>query len=121
MSGECHQSSNIVCKHARALLTTWVNLDERLPAGVTVSSAQADTEDASLTVENVSVLEENTDIVDGDCTVSLMANRAILVQLSGGTANTDGEESVVTVSWVQSDGDEDAVDCRLSIGGSSGS
>lgn len=121
MSGECHQTDNVLCKHARATRTYYVNLDERLPAGVTVSSPAAESEDETLEVESIEVISEDTTIDTGDCSVSLLDGRAIVVQVSGGTATTDDSETILTVSWAQSDGDEDAVDCRLMIGGSSGS
>ena len=121
MSGECHQSENVICKHARAVKTVYLNLDDRLPSGVTLDSAEASSEDETLTIEAVEVVSEDTTVTSGDCTVDLIDGRAVLIQISGGTTTTDESETILTVSWVQSDGDEDAVDCRLMIGGSSGS
>lgn len=119
-SGECHQSSNVLCKHALATLTFWVNLDDRLQTGVTVSNPAAECDDPTLEVVDVQVLDADTTITDAGCTVNLLADRAILVQIAGGTESEEGDETIVSVSWDQSDGDTDAVDCRLMIGGSSG-
>jgi hypothetical protein len=121
MSGECHQTDNILCKHARATRTYYVDLDERLPAGVTASSPAAESEDETLEIELIEVISEDTTVGTADCSVNLLDGRAIVIQVSGGTATPDESETILTVSWEQSDGDNDAVDCRLMIGGSSGS
>ena len=62
-------------------------------------------------------MAENTTVIDGDCTVQLAANRAILIKLEGGTVTDDDSETIVTVDWVQDDDDTDSIDCRLMIGG----
>lgn len=120
-SGECHQSANVLCKHARSTISTYLNLDDRLPAGVAITSAAADSEDLTLEVVSVEVVTEDTVITNAGCTVNLLADRAILVKVAGGAVTSDDSETVLTVSWVQDDGDEDSVDCRLMIGGSTGS
>lgn len=121
MSGECFQTENILCKHSRATRTFYVDLDDRLPVDVTASSPAAESDDETISVESIEVLSEDIFVGTADCQVSLISGRAIIIQLSGGTPTTDDSETIVTVSWVQSDGDEDAVECRLMIGGSSGS
>lgn len=115
-TGLCHQSENVICKHASASRTFYVALDTRLAAGVTISGVTAST-DSDVDIVQVEVLAEATTIVEGTvCTEkTLPANRTILIRLAGGTASDD--EQVVTVSWTQSDGDQDAVDLRLLIGG----
>lgn len=121
MSGECHQSENVLCKHVRATRTFYLDLDQRIPAGVLIDSADASSDDETLTINDVQVVDSDTEITSGDCTVNLVEGRGILVQVSGGTATEDDSETIVTVSWVQDDGDEDAIDCRLLLGGTSGS
>lgn len=115
----CVSSENVVCKHARATVTFYVDLSF-LQAGVTVVSATADTEDASLTVEGVTVLDADltVDPSHGCDGAQLIADRAILVILSGGVPSDD--EVIVTVNWVQSDGDEDSRDCRVLVQGTAG-
>ena len=120
-SGECHQSSNVLCKHVRSTISTYLNLDDRLPAGVAITSATADSEDLTLEVVSVEVVTEDTVITNAGCSVNLLADRAILVKVAGGAVTSDDSETVLTVNWVQDDGDEDSVDCRLMIGGSTGS
>jgi hypothetical protein len=112
----CSESENVVCKHARATKTFYVNLDF-LPTGVTVVSATADTEDATLAIDTVEVLQTDltVDESQGCAGFQLEADRAILVVLSGGTSSED--EVIVTVNWVQSDGDEDSRDCRVLVTG----
>ena len=120
-SGECHQSANVLCKHVRGTISTYLNLDDRLPAGVAITSATADSEDLTLEVVSVEVVTEDTVITNAGCSVNLLADRAILVKVAGGAVTSDDSETVLTVNWVQDDGDEDSVDCRLMIGGSTGS
>ena len=120
-SGECHQSANVLCKHARSTISTYLNLNDRLPSGVAITSATADSEDLTLEVVSVEVVTEDTVITNAGCTVNLLADRAILVKVAGGAVTSDDSETVLTVNWVQDDGDEDSVDCRLMIGGSTGS
>ena len=120
-SGECHQSANVLCKHARSTISTYLNLNDRLPSGVAITSATADSEDLTLEVVSVEVVTEDTVITNAGCSVNLLADRAILVKVAGGAVTSDDSETVLTVNWVQDDGDEDSVDCRLMIGGSTGS
>lgn len=112
----CSQSNNVLCKHIRSTKTFYLDLDF-LPEGVTVVSATADTESPGLTVESVSVLETDmtVDESQGCAGTQLEGFRAILLQLSGGAVSDD--EAIVTVNWVQSDGDEDSRDVRLLITG----
>ena len=112
----CVGSVNVVCKHARALKTFYVNLNF-LPAGVTVVSATADTADVSLAVDAVTILDTDTTIdTNGQCLGDeLEADRALLINLSGGVASD--EEVIVTVTWVQSDAVTDSRDCRLLVSG----
>ena len=120
MTGLCHQSENVICKHAGASRTFYVALDNRLAPGVTITAAVAET-DSSIQIVLVQVLQDDLTIVDGTaCTeTTLPADRTILIRLAGGTESDD--EQVVTVTWTQSDGDEDAVDLRILIGGANGS
>jgi len=112
----CVSSENVICKHARATKTFYVDLDW-MPAGVTASDPTADTADASLTVEGVSIQETSitVDPSQGCAGYQLVANRAILVILSGGVASDD--EVIVVVNWVQSDGTEDSRECRVLVQG----
>lgn len=112
----CTTSDNVVCKHRAATLTFYLDLNDRLPAGVLVTSATAATEDDDLVIDAVSVL--NADLVVQSANNScqdrtLYADRAVLLVLSGGVASDD--EIVVTVTWVQDDGDTDALDCRVLV------
>lgn len=114
---DCYESSNVICKHTRATITVYVDLDKRLPGGITVSSPTAEPADAQLTAEDVAVVSEDTVIeFDSECGgLTLKAGRAIQMTLSGGTP--DDDEVLVTVGYTQSDGDEDFLDCRLIVGG----
>lgn len=116
---DCYESSNVLCKHTRASITVYLNLDNRLPAGVTVSAPTADTADGTLVVEGIAVVTQDTVIEsDSECGgLTLKANRAIQMTLSGGTPDPDGEETIVTVGYSLSDEDEDFLDCRLLVGG----
>lgn len=111
----CAESDNVVCKHRSASITYYVDLDARLQHSVTVLSATASTEDEDLTISQVQVLDESLQIEEGsECQPRvLVANRAILIQLTGGVPSDD--EIIVTVQWAQSDGDEDALDCRVLV------
>lgn len=113
----CYQSLNVVCKHASASLSYYLDLDDRLQDGVTVVSAAATTEDASLQVDLVEVLTEDLTIPGGsECAPKILpTGRAVLIRLSGGQDSDD--EVIVTVTWTQSDGDSDAIDCRILVGG----
>ena len=120
MSSLCHESQNVICKHASASRTFYIALNNRLAPGVTISSAVAET-DSDIEIVLTQVLDEETTIQNGDaCTeITLPADRTILIRLAGGSESD--EEQIVTVTWLQSDGDQDAVDLRLLIGGSAGS
>jgi hypothetical protein len=120
----CIQSKNVLCKHVRATRTYYVDLDDYLPDDVTLVSVTADTSDNDLNVDDVQIVEADLVIeANANCDeITLRADRAILVVLSGGeedeeTMTDEDEETIVTVNWVQSDGDEDSVDCRLIVAG----
>ena len=109
----CVESENVLCKHVRATRTYYADLSF-LPAGVTVVSATADSADASIIIGSVTVL--STDLIETGCTEPvLLAGRALLIVLSGGTPSDD--EILVTIDWEQSDGDADSRDVRLIVGG----
>ena len=112
----CVESENVVCKHVRATKTFYVDLGF-LNDGITAISATATTEDASLSIDGVQVLDADltVDPSQGCAGAQLYANRAILVILSGGVSSDD--EVIVTVGWVQSDGDEDSRELRILIEG----
>lgn len=115
----CGQSDNVICKHVLAEKTFYVDLNT-LPIGVTVVSATAQAaEDASLIVEAIEVVQADTTIetaTAGCQDTVLYADRAVLVKLSGGIPT--GEETPLVVTWTQSDGDVDSLDCRVLITGS---
>jgi hypothetical protein len=112
----CVSSLNLLCKHVRATKTFYVDLGF-LNDGITAISATATTEDASLSIDGVQVLDADltVDPSQGCAGAQLYANRAILVILSGGVSSDD--EVIVTVGWVQSDGDEDSRELRILIEG----
>ncbi len=112
----CGETDNLVCKHADATTTFYLNLDGRLPSGVTIVSASATINgDETVVVESIGVLDEAVTINEGTaCTeVVLPPDRAVLVRLSGGT-NT-GDEITISIVCGRSDGDIDVIDCRLII------
>lgn len=115
----CGESDNVICKHVLATKTFYVDLNT-LPIGVTVVSATAQAaEDASLIVEAIEVVQADTTIetaTAGCQDTVLYADRAVLVKLSGGAPT--GEETPLVVTWTQSDGDVDSLDCRVLITGS---
>ena len=114
---DCYESSNVLCKHSRATITVYLDLNKRLPPDVTVSNPTADPVDATLTVEDVDTIDVDT-IVESDsgCSgLTLIAGRAIQMTLSGGEASDD--ESIVTVGFDISNGDQDYIDCRILVGG----
>lgn len=113
----CYTTTNLLCKHVRSTVTWYLNLDRRLPDGVTVVETAADSADDNLAIEDVHVITEDTIIQqDSDCTgVQLIADRSIAVTVSGGTPSDD--ETTLTISWTQSEGTEDAIDCRILVGG----
>jgi hypothetical protein len=109
----CHTSENVVCKHVRANKTYYADLSF-LPEGVTVVSATAETEDDDLVVVGAEVLE--TDLTPDECGGNeLKAGRTILVRLSDGSSSDD--EVIVTVCWVDSEGESDCRDVRVLVGG----
>ena len=112
----CIQSENVLCKHVRAKKTYYADLSFLEP-GVTAVSAEADTEAEDLVVEAVEVLAEDMTVNEtDDCRgVDLVEGRAVLILLSGGVASD--EEVLITLSWVQSDGGEDARELRLIVSG----
>lgn len=112
----CAQSENLLCKHARATKTYYADLSF-LESGVTAVSAEASTEDADLIIEGVEVLDEDMTVnATEDCPgIDLEAGRAVLILLSGGVESDD--EVIITLEWVQSDGEEDARDLRLLVDG----
>ena len=109
---DCYESSNVLCKHSRATITVYVDLDKRLPPLVTVSNPTADPVDATLTITDVDTVVES----DSGCSgLTLIAGRAIQMTISGGASSDD--ESIVTVGYDISNGDEDYLDCRILVGG----
>ncbi len=111
------ESSNVIEKHTRATVTVYLDLNKRLPPDVTVSNPTADPVDEELTVENVATIDVDT-VVESDsgCSgLTLIAGRAIQMTISGGEASDD--ESIVTVGYDISNGDEDYLDCRILVGG----
>ena len=114
---DCYESSNVLCKHSRATITVYLDLDKRLPPDVTVSNPTADPVDATLTVTDVATIDVDT-VVESDsgCSgLTLIAGRAIQMTISGGSSSDD--ESIVTVGYDISNGDEDYLDCRILVGG----
>jgi hypothetical protein len=111
----CVSSTNVICKHVSASRWFYVNLDF-MPAGVTVVSAEASSEDVTLTVGDPQIVDTTTIVdEDADCgSVTLYANRALAIQIGAGTSDEDNEV-LVSVTWVQSDGDEDGRYLRLIV------
>lgn len=87
-----------------------------MPAGVTVVSAEASSTDDTLTVGEPVIVDANTTVdADADCgPVILVADRALAIQIGDGTSDEDNEV-LVSVTWVQSDGDEDGRYLRLIV------
>jgi hypothetical protein len=107
----------VLCKHSRATITVYLDLNKRLPPDVTVSNPTADPVDEELTVEDVATIDVDT-VVESDsgCSgLTLIAGRAIQMTISGGEASDD--ESIVTVGYDISNGDQDYLDCRILVGG----
>lgn len=111
----CVSSNNVICKHVGATRWFYVNLDF-MPAGVTVVSAEASSEDVTLTVGEPEILDSNITVdADDDCgSVTLVANRALAIQIGDGTSDEDNEV-LVSVTWLQSDGNEDGRYLRLVV------
>ena len=121
---DCYESSNVICKHVRASITVYVNLDSRLPANVTVVSATAESADESLVISTPDVIDSDTVVEqDSECGgLTLLSGRALRFTLADGTIpneDADGNEAetIIVVGFVGSDSQEDFVDCRLIIGG----
>ena len=117
----CYESENVICKHVRADITVYVNLDARLAAGQTVISATAESADEELLLGNPSIISSDTVIEENSSCggVTLKAGRAISFSIENGTPD-DESETIVVVGFVSSDGQHDYVDCRLLIGGTPG-
>lgn len=116
----CGETDNVICKHASATMTFYLDMNDRLPTGVTITAVAATVSgDETLVVESVGVLDEDLTIQEGTaCTERvLLADRAVLVRLSGGTPGDD--EVIISIECTRSDGDIDVVDCRLSVVGAS--
>jgi hypothetical protein len=114
---DCYESSNVLCKHSRATITVYLDLNKRLPPDVTVSNPTADPVDATLTITDVDTIDVDT-VVESDsgCSgLTLIAGRAIQMTIAGGVSSDD--ESIVTVGFDISNGDEDYLDCRILVGG----
>jgi hypothetical protein len=114
---DCYESSNVLCKHSRATITVYLDLNKRLPPDVTVSNPTADPVDATLTITDVDTIDVDT-VVESDsgCSgLTLIAGRAIQMTIAGGEASDD--ESIVTVGFDISNGDQDYLDCRILVGG----
>jgi len=111
----CVSSNNVICKHVNATRWFYVDLDF-MPAGVTVVSADASSEDITLTVGEPTIVDTNTIVdADADCgPITLVADRALAIQIGDGTSDEDNEV-LVSVTWVQSDGDEDGRYLRLIV------
>ena len=114
---DCYESSNVLCKHTRASITVYVDLDKRLPENFTASSPTAESADSSLTIEDVAMVSSETTIEsDSECGgLVLKAGRAVQMTISGGSP--DDDEVIVTVGYTVGNGDEDFIDCRLLVGG----
>ena len=112
----CHESENVLCKHVRADITVYVDLDSRLALGETVQSATAESADDDLEIGSPSIIESDTVVESSSACggITLKAGRAISFDIAGGTP--DDEETIVVVGFVSSDGQSDFVDCRLLIG-----
>jgi hypothetical protein len=111
----CVSSINVICKHVNATLWYYVDLDW-IPSGVTVVSADASSDDDSLTISEPVVLSENVtvDAGTGCGSLTLVADRAIAIEISDGTPD-DGNEVLVSVTWTQSDGNTDGRYLRLIV------
>lgn len=116
---DCYESSNVICKHVRAEITVYVNLNPRLAPNVTVVSATAESVDETLTISATAVLNSDTVVEqDSDCGgLTLLSGKAIRFNIADGAVPDDDTETIITVGFVGSDGQQDYVDCRLIIGG----
>lgn len=111
----CSSSKNVICKHELADKTFYVDLNNQLPADVTIDSVTAETDDETIEITEASVISETDTVTVDGCVTTLVADRALLVRIAGGTPSDD--EVIVRVIWEQSDGDSDARDLRLIISG----
>ena len=113
----CYESENVICKHVRADITVYVNLDSRIAIGETVESATADSSDDELTLGAPQIIDTDTVVEESSSCggLTLKSGRAISFSVSGGTVID--EETIVVVGFTTSDGQQDYVDCRLMIGG----
>ncbi len=115
---DCFESSNVICKHIRANITVYVDLDKRLGPDVTVDSATVDSDEVNdFTLGTPEVIAVDTVIEEqsGCSSVTLLADRAVKFTVEGGVV--DDDEVIVTVGFTTSDGQEDYVDCRFIVGG----
>ncbi len=122
---DCYESSNVICKHVRADITVYVNLNDRLAAGVRVITATAESEDESLVIGSPEVLGDDLVLEQASSCggITLLAEKSLLFTVSGGApaevdSNGNEIETIITVGFVTSDGQQDFVDCRLLLGGS---
>lgn len=116
---DCYESSNVICKHIRASKTYYLDLNDRLPLGVTVVSATLDTDATGLIVDATGTVVEVDTVAEENSNCSgktLYAGRTITFQISSGSVSD--EEVIVTARWLQDDGDIDAFGLRLIVGGS---
>ena len=116
----CYESENVICKHVRADITVYVNLDARLAAGETIESATAESADEDLEITEPVVIETDTVVEPQSACggITLKAGRAVSFEISNGTSSDN--ETIVVVGFLSSDGQHDYVDCRLLIGGTPG-
>lgn len=115
---DCYESSNLLCKHVRASITAYFDMNDILPPGVTVVSGTVDTDAEDLVVGSPATVVEEDTVVEqtSQCAgVTLYADRALSFTVADGAVSDD--EVLVTVCWIQSDGDEDCRDLRLLVGG----
>jgi hypothetical protein len=110
----------VICKHVRADITVYVNLDARLAAGETIESATAESADEDLEITEPVVIETDTVVEPQSACggITLKAGRAVSFEISNGTSSDN--ETIVVVGFLSSDGQHDYVDCRLLIGGTPG-
>ena len=111
------ESSNVIEKHTRATVTVYLDLDKMLEPDLTVSNPTADPVDPELTVEDIATINVDTVVEEreGCAGVTLVAGRAIQMTISGG--ETSDTESIITVGFDLSNGNQDYRDCRILVGG----
>lgn len=110
----CLLSDNFVCKHEDATVTFYADLSF-MPDGVTALAVTATTDDPYLQILGVEVVNETIVVDDGGwCGIrELAAGRALRVLLAGGVASC--EDVIITLVWLQADGDRDARGARILI------